>query len=434
MVRRINFKAAKYFLLLLIVITLIFWVIGCDILGFKDIDMREVIDGLTTKDPEWGFDQKLMASDGMDDDTFGNSVCVSGDGVIIGAEGDDTFQGSAYIYRRGANGWVFEDKIDAGVGDRDAEDSFGHSVSISGDYAIVGAYLDDEFGASAGAAYIFKRSGGTWSLLKKLTSQNGTKDGDRFGISVAISGEYAVVGSSRDDELGTDTGAAFIYYKGADTWNHVLTLYAGDPHSFDELGYSVDIDGGRIIVGAHKHDDDHGVDPNTDEGAAYIYIGSGTSWPEEDMITFADLADLSRLGTSVAIYNEFALAGAPYMDNLVGLFKDRPGNWEGTKLVPGDVIFSDNLGYSIDIADTYLVLGARQKDSNKGAVYIYIFDGKVWSQHRSFIPNDGNNDDKFGQAVSISDKYIAVGAYYHDVDYGVDTTSNEGAVYIYKFE
>jgi hypothetical protein len=161
-----------------------------------------------------------------------------------------------------------------------------------------------------------------------------------------------------------------------DSWNFVATLYAGDPHPNDQFGYSVDIQYAadtndyRVIVGARYHDDDYETNSETNEGAAYIYIGSGMNWPQEDMITFSDLVDSNQLGFSAAIYKEFAIAGAPYMDNVVGLFQDRPGKWEGTKLISGDVIQSDYFGYSLDIADTFLVIGAKQKDANKGALFI----------------------------------------------------------------
>ncbi len=88
-----------------------------------------------------------------------------------------------------------------------AEDLFGVSVSISGDYAVVGAYIDDDNGDSSGSAYVFKRTGTSWAQEAKLLPSDGAA-GDNFGFSVSISGDYAVVGAQTDDDNGDDSGSA----------------------------------------------------------------------------------------------------------------------------------------------------------------------------------------------------------------------------------
>jgi hypothetical protein len=150
---------------------------------------------------DWFEIQKLLASDGGDGDFFGVSVSISGDYAIIGAFGDD-LRGSAYVFVRSGSSWLQEAKLVAS--DSSMDDMFGYSVSISGDYAIIGAFGDD----SRGSAYIFVRSGSSWLQEAKLVASDGG-DGDFFGFSVSISGDYAIIGAEYDD-LGRGSAYVFI--------------------------------------------------------------------------------------------------------------------------------------------------------------------------------------------------------------------------------
>jgi hypothetical protein len=156
---------------------------------------------------------KLLASDGAADDEFGESVAISGDYAIVGAYRDDdngTDSGSAYVFERdGSGNWAEVTKLLASDGA--ADDDFGESVAISGDYAIVGAPIDDDNGTDSGSAYVFERDGtGNWTEVAKLLASDGATS-DYFGTSVAISGDYAIVGAYLDDDNGTDSGSAYIF-------------------------------------------------------------------------------------------------------------------------------------------------------------------------------------------------------------------------------
>ena len=155
----------------------------------------------------------MLASDGTANDEFGTSVSISGDYAIVGASRDDdngTWSGSAYIFTPNdvdPNNWDQVAKLTASDG---ADyDHFGGSVSVSGDYAIVGAWGDDSY---TGSAYIFKRDGTNWSEQAKLLASDGAAT-DRFGVSVSVSGAYAIVGARDDDDNGTDSGAAYMFGK-----------------------------------------------------------------------------------------------------------------------------------------------------------------------------------------------------------------------------
>ena len=157
----------------------------------------------------WTQQTKLIPSDGASGDNFGYSVSIAGDYAIIGAFDDDngTNSGSAYIFSRSGNNWTQQAKLKPSDG---ADyDLFGYSVSIAGDYAIIGAHYDDDNGSASGSAYIFSRSGNNWTQQAKLKPNDGSSY-DRFGRSVSIAGDYAIIGAFDDDDNGGNSGSAYV--------------------------------------------------------------------------------------------------------------------------------------------------------------------------------------------------------------------------------
>ncbi|MDG2053345.1 MAG: hypothetical protein P8J86_01415 [Phycisphaerales bacterium] len=157
--------------------------------------------------------EKLTASDGDSSDYFGLSVSISGDYAVIGAPSDDDngeTSGSAYVFERdGAGNWSEVQKLTASDGA--GGDWFGYSVSISGNYAVIGATGDYDNGEYPGSAYVFDRdAGGNWSEVQKLTASDGAGSA-RFGYSVSISGDYTVIGARLDDDNGSSSGSAYVY-------------------------------------------------------------------------------------------------------------------------------------------------------------------------------------------------------------------------------
>jgi len=190
---------------------------------------------------DWDNEQKLTASDGASYDHFAYLVSLDGDYAVIGAYWDDDNgynSGSAYIFHKSGTIWTEQAKITASDGA--SEDFFGISVSISGDYAVIGAYHDDDNGSNSGSVYIFYRNGTTWTQQAKLIASNGSYE-DYFGISVSISGDYAVIGSYRDDDNGNNSGSAYIFYKSGTTWTQQAKLTAYDGSAEDYFGISVSI-------------------------------------------------------------------------------------------------------------------------------------------------------------------------------------------------
>ena len=216
--------------------------------------------------------ENVAAGDGAAGDLFGNSVALSGDTALVGMIGDDTLAGanagSAYVFTRTGTQWSQQAKLTASDGA--AGDRFGMSVALSGDTALVGASLDDTpAGVDAGSAYVFTRSGTAWSEQQRLNAGDGAAS-DEFGRSVALSGNTALVGAYfTDTPAGADAGSAYIFTRPGPLWSQQSKLTASDGAASDEFGYSVALSGTTALVGAYR--DDSAVTGNLDLGSAYLY-------------------------------------------------------------------------------------------------------------------------------------------------------------------
>ena len=211
---------------------------------------------------------KLTASDGDVGDMFGVSVSISGNNAIVGARRDNdagSQSGSAYLFVRDGENWAEQAKLTAS--DAEAGDFFGYSVSISGDYAIVGSFGDDDDGFNSGSAYVFKRDGTSWAEQTKLTASD-AEAGDNFGHSVSISGDNVIVGSPE----GNGRGSAYLFVRGGEIWAEQAKLVASDADLPDFFGFSVSISGGTAIVGAFGDEDLEILN-----GSAYVFTSVQTA-------------------------------------------------------------------------------------------------------------------------------------------------------------
>ncbi|RZB32745.1 MAG: hypothetical protein AEth_00423 [Candidatus Argoarchaeum ethanivorans] len=374
---------------------------------------------------------KINASDGAADDWFGMSVAISGDYAVVGAYGNDdagSNSGSAYIYKRDGTAWTEEAKINASD---DAEgDYFGYSVAISGDYAVVGAYRNDDAGSNSGSAHIYKRDGTTWTEEAKINASDGAAL-DYFGYSVAISGDCAVVGAYGNDDAGSNSGSAHIYKRDGTTWTEEAKINASDGAALDYFGYSVAISGDCAVVGAYGNDD-----AGSNSGSAHIYKRDGTTWTEEAKINASDGAAEDYFGYSVAISGDCAVVGAYGNDDAgsnsgsAHIYKRDGTTWtEEAKINASDGAALDYFGYSVAISGDCAVVGAYGNDdagSYSGSAYIYKRDGTTWTQQDKINASDGTEYDYFGRSVAISGDCAVVGAYGND-----DAGSNSGSAYIY---
>jgi len=253
----------------------------------------------------WTQQAKLTASDGATNDLFGGAVAVDGDTAVIGAPEDDdsgNSSGSAYVFTRSGTTWAQQAKLAAG--DAAALDRFGFSVAVDADSAVIGAHLDDDNGGASGSAYVFTRSGTSWTQQRKLTASDRAAS-DRFGISVAMDADTAVIGASGDDDNGAGSGSAYVFTRGGGMWSEQAKLTASDGAADDVFGKSVAVDGDTAVIGA-RLDDDHGID----SGAAYLFSRSAGVWTEQQKLTASDGATSDLFGFSVAVNGVTAVIGA----------------------------------------------------------------------------------------------------------------------------
>jgi hypothetical protein len=310
---------------------------------------------------DWTEVTELTASDGAHSDTFGTSVSISGDYAIVGT--DYSASESAYIFQRSDSVWTETAKLTASDGD--PGDGFGSSVSISGDYAIVGARFDDDIVWSGGAAYIFQRSGSDWTEVVKLTPPNavwGAIRDARFGQSVSISSDDAIVGAS-------GAKSAYIFQRSGADWVQTAQVYGPGVTMFDGFGNSVSISGDHAIVGAAGYGNDY-------SGAAFIFQRTSGLWGQPIKLEASDKAASGHFGRSVAISGNQAIVGAItghyYTPNFgtAYLFQGSGSNWVEIAKMTSEGVADDQFGCSVAISGNDVIIGAPD-DSTSGSVYVF---------------------------------------------------------------
>jgi hypothetical protein len=366
----------------------------------------------------WTQIQKIVASDRQPSDMFGSSVSISGDYIFVGAFTEDedaagantlSAAGSAYVFHFNGTKWVQTQKLVAP--DRDTDDSFGFSVSVSSNFAIISARNEDydisnaNPLANAGAAYIFSNVGGNWIFLQKVVAPDRAAM-DYFGYSVAMDGNYAVVGAGNSglDLTGanplTDAGAAYVYRNNAGTWIYVQKIVAADRAGGANFGLSVAISSDLLIVGAiSENRDATGSNLMISAGAAYIFNNVGGIWSQTQKIVAPDRAASDNFGSAVAISGNYALIGAMDEDEDMGgantmtdagsayMFKNISGLWVvQKKLAALDRAPSDFFSYSVAMNNDFAIVGALASDNDAGGAnplndaggaYIYNSNEKI---------------------------------------------------------
>ena len=380
---------------------------------------------------DWSEVAKLAASDAAAGDHLGYAVSLSGDTALVGAPRDHAAfggSGSAYVFVRSGTGWSQQAKLTAS--DPAVDDEFGTSVAIVGDTALVGAPWDDDAGDASGSAYVFVRTGTTWSQQAKLTAGD-ARDSSAFGWSVALSGESALVGAYGD----RNRGAAYVFVRSGTTWSQQGKLEASDAADFDLFGCSVSLAGDTAAIGAWANED-----AGKETGAAYVFARSGTSWVEQAKLLAGDMAEGDKFGTSVSISGDTALVGAPDPYNVLtghgsgygaGYVFVRSGTgWAQQAKLTADVAeYMDMFGASVFLDGDRALIGAYGRDDlgpNSGSAHVFARWGLDWHQTQEVLASDGASADWFGVSVSGSGATVLVGAY-RDDDGGTDS----GSAYVF---
>lgn len=354
----------------------------------------------------WIQEAYLKASNADINDAFGASVAISGDTIIVGANLEDgpssgvngdqsnglpmsTNTGAAYVFVRSGTTWTQEAYLKAS--NPDNTDLFGSSVAVSGDVAVVGAWAEDgpstglngpqgnsNPSGSSGAAYIFRRSGTTWSqeaYVKAPTSSFGLQ----FAEVLAASGDTVVAGS----RVGGGAGAAYVFVHDGATWSQQAVLQGSSTESGDSFADALAISGDTLVVGAPGEDSassgvngDESDNSLTNSGAAYVFERTGTSWTQEAYLKASNPEFPDLFGQAVAVSGNTVVVGAPWEDsNAVG--------------IDGDA--SDNSA------------------KNSGAVYAFLRTGATWAQQAYVKASDTGVLDRFGHAVAASGTTVVTG-------------------------
>ena len=304
--------------------------------------------------------------------------------------------GAAYVFVRTGSTWTQQAYLKAS--NTTMEDRFGHTVTVTGDTVVIGAPGEDgdgvgvnpvtnESAVDAGAAYVFVRSGTTWTQQAYVKASI-TGSGDSFALSVAASGDTLVFGAPREDGSGTnvnaasddaalDAGAASVLVHDEQTWVQQAYLKASNtgtnPGIDDIFGHSVAVSGNTVVIGAPMEDGGGtGVNPPSDErasnaGAAYVFVVEGTTWKQQAYLKASNTGHADNFGWSVAVSGDIAVVGAPLEDGNGG--GPNPPSDEGA--------------------------------SDAGAAYVFVRSGNTWGHQAYLKAAVPEPDDRFGYSVGV---------------------------------
>lgn len=348
----------------------------------------------------------IFASDGSECDWFGFSVYISGNQAIIGAPMDDGEMGSAYIFNKEGENWIENEKITASDGSY--ADHFGWSVSISGEYAIIGAECDGDNGIYSGSAYIFFYDGIQWIEQAKLSAS----DCDNyyvFGHSVWINNGSAIIGAPGAMFENTHVGAVYVYELEGTNWLEQQKLIASDYGFSDEFGSSISAFGDYLIIGSPDNNGN-----NSHSGSAYIFYNNDDEWIEHYKLVASDGASDDHFGFSVSINNDIAVVGAERNDEegnqagAVYVFEREDYFWsEQAKITASYVDNEYNFGQSVSNHEDFIVVGSGIVSHNDGFATLFQNQGFNWIDQTTFCDYEGY----YGNSVSLCDDKMIVGAY-----------------------
>jgi predicted outer membrane repeat protein len=429
--------------------------------------------------------QYLKAANPESGDFFGRSVALDGDTLVVAAYGDDSAgsdpsdnsaadAGAASVFVRVGDTWTQQAYLKAA--NAASGDAFGQSVALDGDTIVVGAIGEDSSGSdpannsaeTAGAAYVFVRTGSTWTQQAYLKAAN-VASYDTFGAAVAIAGDTIVVGAVGEDSSGSDpsdnsaasAGAAYVFVRAGTTWTQQGYLKAANAGSNDNFGGAVAVSGETIVVGA-VGEDSSGSDPGDNSaasaGAAYLFVRDESTWSQQGYLKATNAQAEDSFGLDVAITEDTIVVGASYEDSSGSDPSDNSAADAGAAYVfarSGSVWSQqaylkasngetfDEFGTAVAIDGATIVVGATGEASASsdpsdnsaeyaGAVYRFDRTGTTWMETGYFKAATAEADDQFGDAVALDTNQIVVGAFAEDSgssDPSDNSAASAGAAY-----
>ena len=385
----------------------------------------------------WAQRQKITSSPRGVGAQFANAVAINGSTMVVGARFDSTTAsqaGAAYVYVLSGGIWTQQGVLLANDGA--AGDKFGYSVAISEDTIVVGSYNDDSPLSNAGSAYVFVRSGTTWTFQQKLTANDAAAD-DQYGIAVAVAGPTVFVGANFSNQpSNSDAGAVYRYTQSGTVWTQVQKLIpVGGVILGDHFGESLAVSGNKLAVGSPGADI-----PFTAAGSVYVFVESGGAYIQQDKISIGSGANGDSFGNSVAIEGNTLVGGALQYTPIVGqpafgaayVYEFNGSAWVSQgRLTASDGASADRFGYSVAVSNNVIAVGAREDDTaagpDAGSAYVFTRESATWTQQPKLAPTDPFNGDRFGASVALSFGNLVVGA----AEKALTTPNGQGAAYFF---
>jgi hypothetical protein len=373
----------------------------------------------TAAHAQWDGVQMLHSS-AVTNDGAGSAVDVDRDTMIVGVTGFDlpskSGAGAAVIFRWQGTTWVEEARLTAS--DAAAGDRFGTSVAIQGNTAVVGSYLHDLPGKTdAGAVYVFQRSGTTWTQVAKLTASNSAAN-DNLGIAVDLDGDTILAGAWLKQALFAQQGAAYVFTRSvAGLWTQQAQITDIGGSASDWFGNRVALEGDTAVIASPGDDVIF-----ADRGSVQIYTRSGTTWTRRTALDPGLGGASDFFGSSVSIHNGTVAVGAPGNDitasgneGAVYVFTGSGATWSlQQKLTRSGAIVGDSLGGAVAVRGDTIVCGIANYDgiagTNQGIGIFFTRNGTTWGASEIFMPNETQAQANFGSAVAMSDEFVAAGA------------------------
>lgn len=413
----------------------------------------------------------LKAGEPVEYSNFGWSAALEGDTLVVGAPYETggpansaVDAGVVYVFTRGATGWSQQAELRAANGD--AFDWFGTSVAINGNTIVVGASKEDSNGSdpadnsatTAGAAYVFTRTGSTWSQTAYLKASNAAAE-DNFGREVAVSGNTIVVGAYGEDSNGSGeadnsaerAGAAYVFVQDGATWNQTSYLKAANAEAGDLFGRTVAIEGDRVVVGALA-EAGNGSSPDdnsaTGAGAVYVFARDGATWSQEAYLKASNAEAGDWFSVSLDLSGDTIVVGASLEDGngsdqadnsatdagAAYVFARGGTSWSQQAYLKGSTTIEyDNFGNAVAVSGDALVVGAPFASSTEGAAYLFRRN-PTWSEEGVLAASNHESGDFFGKAVAISGGTVVIGAEQEDGDGSAESDNslmNAGAAYVF---
>ena len=361
---------------------------------------------------------KLNSSHAQERGFFGDSLAMSGDTLVVGAWGENIRgeeSGAAYVFVRAGSGWQLQAELRAS--DAGPEHRFGHAVAISGDTIVVGAVYHDQNGFRAGAAYLFERQGDSWTERAILTPQDAAEY-QHFGTSVALDEHTIVIGAG-----GFAARAAYVFERADTQWIQVAKLEAPISNEGDRFGNTVALSGNTIAVGAWNdavidedeefEDDDAFFAADTiQSGTVHMFVRNDAGWSHSAVLTSG--AELRQgFGWSLDLHDDTLVVGAPELNDAYGtgaayVFTHDNGAWSLQSIL--SPLTGHDFGWSVAVDGHTILVGAPSEEDNAGAGYVYRQQNGTWEMARRIHASDTAEALHFGGAVTVSAGYLVFGA------------------------